>query len=133
MILDTGILIAAAIKADHYHEAAKGVLGSRGPKVIPEPVIGETCYMLARFSAAAETEFVRCLLTRTFVVEPVTRADRERIVELLTSYQDARLGYVDASVIAIAERAGETVIATLDRRDFSIVRPKHVEAFTLVP
>jgi hypothetical protein len=34
---------------------------------------------------------------------------------------------------ADAERLGETAIATLDHRHFTVVRPKHAEAFTLLP
>jgi predicted nucleic acid-binding protein len=40
---------------------------------------------------------------------------------------------VDASVVALAERRGLDVIATLDQRHFRAVRPRHVAAFTLVP
>jgi hypothetical protein len=40
---------------------------------------------------------------------------------------------VDASVVVVAERLEETTIATLDHRHFSVVRPLHAEAFTLVP
>jgi len=43
------------------------------------------------------------------------------------------LGTTDASVIALAERLEITEIATLDRRHFTAVRPRHVEAFTLLP
>lgn len=32
---------------------------------------------------------------------------------------------VDAAVIAVCERLGETKVATLDRRHFSVVRPRH--------
>jgi hypothetical protein len=39
----------------------------------------------------------------------------------------------DASVVATAERLGEPNVATLDRRHFTVVRPAHVEAFTLLP
>jgi hypothetical protein len=39
------------------------------------------------------------------------------------------LGTVDASVIAVAERLGVTIIATLDRRYFSVVRLSRVFAF----
>ena len=37
------------------------------------------------------------------------------------------------SVVAIAERLGVTQVATLDRRDFSVVRPRHTDAFELLP
>ncbi len=43
------------------------------------------------------------------------------------------LGATDASVVAIAERLGIDTIATLDRRHFTVVRPAHIEAFTLLP
>ncbi len=49
------------------------------------------------------------------------------------AYADLALDFVDASVVAIAERLEEDTIATLDRRHFSAVRPLHFEAFTLVP
>jgi hypothetical protein len=37
------------------------------------------------------------------------------------------------SIVATAERLGEANVATLDRRHFTVVRPAHVEAFTLLP
>jgi hypothetical protein len=36
-------------------------------------------------------------------------------------------------VITIAERLGITEVATLNRRDFAYVRPRHAEALTLFP
>ena len=39
----------------------------------------------------------------------------------------------DASVVAIAKRLGVSEVATLKRRDFAYVRPRHTEAFTLLP
>jgi hypothetical protein len=43
------------------------------------------------------------------------------------------LGIVDAAVIATAERLSLTEVATVDRKHFSIVRPRHVSAFRLIP
>lgn len=51
----------------------------------------------------------------------------------MRSYADLRLGRTDASLIALAERLGVTTIATLNRRDFAVVRPRHVKAFELIP
>jgi hypothetical protein len=36
-------------------------------------------------------------------------------------------------VIALAERLSVTTVATLNRRDFAVVRPTHCEALTLIP
>lgn len=49
------------------------------------------------------------------------------------TYLDLPLGIVDAAVAVIAERLGPTEIATLDHRHFTVIRPRHVQAFTLLP
>lgn len=64
---------------------------------------------------------------------PLQADDLTRMAELIETYADLRLGTVDASVIATAERLGAATIATLDRRHFSVVRPNHVRSFGLVP
>lgn len=51
----------------------------------------------------------------------------------MRQYADLRLGLVDATVIALTGRLGATQIATLDCRHFSVVRPQHVVASTLLP
>jgi hypothetical protein len=48
-------------------------------------------------------------------------------------YADLGLGFVDAAVIAACERLGEPKVATLDRRDFSVIVPRHVPALELLP
>lgn len=67
------------------------------------------------------------------VVVDLTLDDYRRAVELIRQYSDLGLELVDASVIAIAERMGITTIATLDRHDFAVVRPAHIDAFEIVP
>jgi predicted nucleic acid-binding protein len=56
-----------------------------------------------------------------------------RVAELVWRYRDLPVGTVDASVVATAERLGATTLATLDRRHFTVVQPKHVPAFALLP
>jgi len=47
--------------------------------------------------------------------------------------RDARIGYVDGVTIAMAERLKERRLATIDRRHFLLVKPRHTEAFELLP
>jgi len=68
-----------------------------------------------------------------FRIEPLTDADLARMAELTETYVDLPLGGTDASVIAVAERLAFEAVATLDRRHFSVVRPRHVEFLTLLP
>jgi uncharacterized protein len=43
------------------------------------------------------------------------------------------MGFVDLSIVSVAERLKIATIATTDRAHFARVRPKHVAAFRLVP
>ncbi len=86
-----------------------------------------------RIGAHAELAFVGSLAAGELVVEPVLDSDWGRIAELIEQYIDLPLGMVDASVVALAERRGLETIATLDERHFRVVRPRHTQAFTLVP
>lgn len=40
---------------------------------------------------------------------------------------------MDATLIAIAERLKAFTLLTLDRREFTLVRPRHCQAFDLLP
>lgn len=51
----------------------------------------------------------------------------------MLAYQGLPLGTTDASVIAVCERLGLVEVAPLDRRHFTVVRPRHVKALTLLP
>ena len=55
------------------------------------------------------------------------------MAQLVLKYHDLALGTTDASVVAIAERLKITDVATLDRRDFAVVRSQHAPALTLLP
>ncbi len=105
-----------------------------GPLIVPTLVITEVAYLIAsRLGWQAETRFLGDLAAGEMSLEPVDPKDILRIAELVARYHDLPLGTVDASVIAVAERLGVTEVATLDRRHFTVVRPRHVEAFNLLP
>jgi len=101
---------------------------------VPTLVVTELSYLLqTRLGWAAEVRFLGDLASGEMVLEPVRASDLLRIAELVGRYRDLPLGTVDASVVAAAERLGIAAIATLDHRHFSVVRPRHVEAFELLP
>lgn len=101
---------------------------------MPTLVVTEVAYLLAtRLGPEPEVRFLGDLAAGAFSVEAVHAGDWLRIAELVATYRDLPLGTVDASIVAAAERLGIEQIATVDRRDFGVVRPRHVEAFTLLP
>jgi uncharacterized protein len=83
--------------------------------------------------ARVESLFLRSLADGEFTTVDLTAADFARMAELVVTYGSLPLGTTDASVVAVAERLKVSEIATLDRRHFTVVRPSHVNALTLLP
>ena len=135
LVVDAGPLVAAAATRDRNHERCVALLSQAAPPlVVPALVVTEVAYFLGdRLGHAAEHAFARSLRDGELLVEPVEPVDWARIVELLGEYADLPLGLVDASVVAACERLSVTTLATLDRRHFSVVRPRHCAALTLLP
>ncbi len=135
LIVDAGPLYAAAARRDRNHQRSVDVLSSAPrPLLVPALVVTEVAYLLGdRIGAHAEVAFARSLERGELLVEPVRDSDGARVAELTEQYNDLPLGIVDASVIALAERRRLATIATLDRRHFGTVKPRHIDAFTLVP
>ena len=97
-------------------------------------VVAEVAYLVGtRAGAETEVRFLGDLAAGNLVAEPVAQQDWLRIAELVAAYRDLPLGTVDASVVALAERLGTRLVATLDRRHFSVVRPANRGTFELLP
>ncbi|GAB07986.1 putative nucleic acid-binding protein [Gordonia amarae] len=135
LIVDAGPLYAYVDADDAHHHASLELLETHpGPLIVPTLVITEVTYLLStRLGAEAEVRFLGDLAAGHFTVEPVAAADWLRIAELVARYRDLPLGTADASVVATAERLGVRTVATVDRRHFSVVRPRHVRSFELLP
>ena len=135
LLVDSGPLLAALDTDDRDHERCAALLNDHpGPLLVPTLCIAEVSHFAAtRLDDSAEVAFLLAIASGDLTVEDFHPADRERTVELVAEYRDLPLGAVDASIVAAAERLEIRRIATLDRQHFSVVRPKHVEAFDLVP
>jgi predicted nucleic acid-binding protein len=135
LLIDTGPLYAALDRRDAHHDACVRLITEEpGALIVPQTVIAEVSYFLGRGPGAEiETAFLGDLAQGTLLPEPVAPSDWLRIAELVWRYRSLPLGTVDASIVAIAERLGIDRIATLDHRHFEVVRPRHIDAFTLLP
>ena len=135
LVVDTGPLVATADRADKDHHACRALLeGDQGPLVTTGLVIAEAAYLIARqLGPHAEAALYASITSGQLEVASLDLEDWERIRQLVTTYASLRLGGTDASVIALAERHGTTRIATLNHRDFTVVRPRHADAFELLP
>lgn len=134
VIADTSFIVAVLNIIDRNHVKCVEVYDRQIAIVVPQSVLTETAYMLAnRIGPRATIGFLDGLATSNFDPAPLEKNDIRRISEILKKYADSRVDFVDASVAAVAERLGITQVLTLDRRDFEIIRPSHVEHFEILP
>lgn len=109
VVVDTGILLAAADADDRWHAEASDVLQDRPPErlVLPVPVAVEAAWLIAsRLGAATEAEFIASIAAGDFKLTDLTETDWSRCAELARRYLDLRLGLVDASVTAVLNVSG---------------------------
>lgn len=134
VLVDTGVFVSAADGDEPRHGECSGVLTSRrGQLLTTAPVVAETAWLIEdRLGPAAEACYLTMVINDLRVVD-LTTVDYRRCIELIHNYADMGLGLVDASVVAVAERLTVTTVATLNHRDFRVVRPAHCDAFELVP
>jgi uncharacterized protein len=133
LILDTGPLVATLDATDPDHDRCTDLIRNAcEPRVVPVCVLVEIEYLMRpwpRAFAALLADFDTGALS---LVE-LPAAWLQRAGELIRRYRDLPLGFVDATVLAAAEMLEEHKIATLDHRHFTVVRPAHTDALTLLP
>jgi predicted nucleic acid-binding protein len=129
------VRLAAADQDDADHLVCAELLRDhRGELVVPGPVVPETAWQIERnLGPRSEAGFLRLITSGELEVDDLTLSDYERCIILIETYQDLALGLVDASVVTVAERHNVVTIATLNERDFRVVRPRHADAFDLLP
>jgi predicted nucleic acid-binding protein len=135
LVLDTGPLYAYLDAADGAHSQCKTLIDDTTEQlVVPSPVLVEVDYWIhERMHQGVLLRLLDDLISDSFSVVALLPTDYERVRQLCDRYADADIGFVDASVLAIVERLNEPKLATLDHRDFRIMRPRHVDALTLLP
>jgi uncharacterized protein len=135
LIVDTNIWLSAADRRSVRHLACLELLAAhRGQLASPVPVIAESSWLiLDRLGVQPHHQFLSLVTTGELTAVDLSAAEWLRCVELCDRYRDLRLDVMDAAIVAIAERFAVTTIATMNHRDFAVVRPAHCEAFELVP
>jgi len=138
VICDTAPLVAAALYRDPDHnrcvELLTGLRLTNRKMLVPAPIVAEIGYLLAaKAGAKTEAGFLRALAVGDFVSIELMNTDYHRMADLVEQYADLPLGTSDAAVVALAERTNVTEVVTLDRRHFTVVRPRHIKTFTLLP
>lgn len=135
VLLDSSAMLALADRDDSAHaHVAAAIATVDEPLLVPLTILPELDYLVsARLGAGAARTLIQSLVAGEVLVDHLVPADLARATELMLTYRDARLGFVDSTLIALAERLHVTRLMTLDRRHFSMVRPRHCTHFELLP
>jgi hypothetical protein len=133
VLLDTGVIYALADTDDRWHGRCLAWLrGNREPLLVPVTVLPEAARLIrTRLGSKAELRLARSVASGELQVEHPMRADLERAAAIMDALPE--LGFVDSTVVALAERLKVASIATTDRRRFETVRAARGLRCTLVP
>ncbi|HVF78748.1 MAG TPA: PIN domain-containing protein [Solirubrobacteraceae bacterium] len=135
LVLDTGPIVALLDASDPEHDRCLAMVGNVGEDlVIPAAVLIEVDYWLLKLYGHQPWQtLVEDIANGAYRLHPLSERTLARAAQLERDYASLDLGLVDASVIATCEELNEPKVATLDRRDFSVVRPLHRDHLTLLP
>lgn len=139
IVADTGGLLRSLARTTDNKPSFpdyEAVLTSASLVIVPALVLAEVDYFLRAHRTA-----MRKLIAEIF--DPGTRYEYElplpsdlvRALELDAKFKDLKLGLVDGTVAAVAERRQVYRVLTTDRRDFSALRigPRLSRALELLP
>lgn len=134
-LLDTGYLYGLLDRNDSQHQVIVSASSKVSGKILlPTVVTTEVAYLLLKhLGISALVDFLNMLADELFELVEPTPSDFRRASAIIDQYQDSHLDFVDAVIVAIAERMNITRILTVDQRHFRMFRPKHCVAFDILP
>lgn len=134
-LLDTGFLYALLNRKESRHkDVLEASAKIRGEIYLPTVVTTEVAYLVQRdLGVESLAEFIELLAAESFVLVEPLPADYQRAAEVVRQYADSNIDFVDAILVATAERLNITRVLTIDARHFRMFRPKHCPAFEILP
>jgi len=131
VICDTGALIDYLATRAIDHLAYRAAIDAARARFVPALVLAELDHFLSRDRGVMHA-FLEELDRQAFTLAPVDDALLRRAAAIDRRYGSLRLGLVDASIVALAERLGVTRLATRDIRHFDAVALRDGRRFDLV-
>lgn len=132
ILADAGPLVALIDRGEPEHvRCRKALTRLQGPLLTTWPAFTEAMYLLGDAAGWTAQEALWRMLNRGDLVIETPR-HLPHIATLMAKYQNVPMDLADASLVALAEDRGLSVIFTLDQ-DFRIYRLPRGKAFTIIP
>ena len=114
-LLDTGPLVAFYSTRDVWHEWVMEQMGNITPPLLTcEPVLAESCFLLARDGGSPRT-VLRALQEGIVQVALHTQTEAAALEILMSRYLDTPMSLADACLVRLSELHANCRIFTLDR------------------
>jgi uncharacterized protein len=134
VLADSGFIVALVNRSDQRHAEVVPIYQQYAQILLPQMVLVEVAYLIGRDAGISTVvKFLQGLPASRFEVLEASAQDLERTAQILEKYADSKVDFVDAIVMAMAERLNIRAILTIDQRDFRLFRPSHCPSFTLRP
>jgi predicted nucleic acid-binding protein len=135
MIADSGFVFAVFDRTDNHHGPARAFYIAATDRILlPAVALTELAYLFDRMGGnRAVVNAMRGIRQGPMIITDLESSDYGRATEILDKYSDSLIDFVDACIMALAERLTITRILTFDRRDFGLYRPVHCDTFELLP
>jgi predicted nucleic acid-binding protein len=126
------------VEASRHERAVSVVRENKGTLMVPYVILTETAFLFRRDKGVlAVATFLRVIAKAVTASElelvETPPDDMRRAADIMTTYVQARLDFVDCCIMALMERMNVTRIYTFDRRDFTLVRPRHAPYLNVLP
>ena len=121
-------------KSDKNHKLVKKFFQNNNNiyYILPSTTVPELCYLInTKLGLYFELKFLE-EINQNFNLEPISYTDILRIIEILKKYGSLNIGYVDASIVAIAERLKINKMLTLNRKHFEVIAPRGFDNFDIL-
>jgi len=131
-LCDASPLIALFDLSDEAHALCTAALRTfTGSFVTTWPVLTEAFHFIDR--PRGRSLLWNFVLSDVVQVDDIVATELGRIRILMERYADLPMDFADASLVILAERLRVFNIFTLDRRGFSVFRPRNAQGFEIFP
>lgn len=133
IIADTSGIIAFLDRDDQYHLQAVNIVKNY-QIYVPVTVLPEVDYLVTKYlGERVARSFIEDLAEGCFNYLEISLENINKATKLMARYQDLPLGFVDASLIILAEYNQIKQILTLDRRHFNLIQSDKMNYFEILP
>ena len=127
-IADTGFVVALLNQRDNRHQDVVPIYTQRSQIILPQTVLAEVAYLIGRdVEIIPVAAFLKGISASRFQLTALNDRDINRAAEILETYADSRIDFVDATVMSFTR--GGTCFAnrgTVSERCDLDTRPKRL-------